>query len=90
MEAINRNLEGHPNGKNLGESVRKISDAATELASQTLESVRHTGEKAAESLQEQGTEYVRKAEEVIKNDPLRSSLVALGIGFLLGRFLSRS
>ena len=40
-------------------------------------------------MQEKSSAYAKKVEGVVKEDPIRSALVCLGVGFLLGRFFTK-
>ncbi len=48
-----------------------------------------TGTHQAEALQAQADEALRGVEDAVRNEPLKSLGIALGIGFLVGILLRR-
>ena len=75
--------------KTVNQDIQKLGGTVRDAAQEKIEQV---GEKAAEYY-EQGQDKVRGAacacEQLLRERPLMSVLIAVGVGWLLGRFWKR-
>ncbi|MES1991644.1 MAG: hypothetical protein V4441_11935 [Pseudomonadota bacterium] len=67
----------------------KAEAEAEELSATLGEEVREEIRLGAEVLSEKAHEGIKELEDLIKERPVQSVLVAFGIGFILSRLLSR-
>ena len=81
------------------EDIRKLGSIARDVAQEKLDEARTvasdavgTGRRRAEELYEQGRDKAEDAEdqviEYVRSKPIKSMLIAGGVGILLGMFLS--
>jgi len=76
----------------LKNSVRNVSDAAGEMKDDICVTANKAGHKVRDFINSASEELSHATETVtteIKGKPVQSSLIALGIGFVLGTLLSR-
>lgn len=76
-------------GNTLHEGFQKVSNAVSDMASHAAHSIKENSEDAVNKMTNKGGEYVKQAENVVKEDPIRVALICLGVGFLLGRAFSK-
>jgi ElaB/YqjD/DUF883 family membrane-anchored ribosome-binding protein len=65
----------------------KVADAVKEVARQGGASAVYKGKQMAGDVQEQVKHHARTVSETIEEKPVAASLVAFGIGFILGAVL---
>ena len=83
------NAKTQQTARNVQDSVSRVSDVVTDAASQAYDTARKSGEEVVHQLQDRGAEYAKSMESAIKSDPLRSALICAGVGFIVGRLMSR-
>lgn len=71
--------------RNFQEGFQKVSNAVSDMASHAANTLKENSENVVHQVQEKSSAYAKQVEGVVKEDPIRSALVCLGIGFLLGR-----
>ncbi len=75
--------------RNFQEGFKRVSNAVSDMASHAADTLKESGEEAVHQMQEKSSAYAKQVEGVVKEDPIRSALVCLGVGFLLGRFFTK-
>lgn len=75
--------------RNFQEGFQKVSNAVSDMASHAAHTIKENSEDAVHQMQEKSSAYVKQVEGVVKEDPFRSALVCVGIGFLLGRYCTK-
>lgn len=75
--------------KELREGISDVADALYHRAESTFEEMKRGGERSLERLYDEGRKQVRTAGRKIQDDPIRSVLLAAGVGVLAGLILQR-
>lgn len=78
------------NESQLGERMERTGERATRTLEDATSAVGRSLEGGARYLQETDSERIRSdVSGVMRNHPVMSMAVGIGLGFLIGRFLSR-
>jgi len=72
-----------------GEKVRKTYDAAREKAQQVMSQVRERASAYYSQGREKAADYTHRVEDMVREQPMKSVLIAAGVGLLLGMLLRR-
>jgi ElaB/YqjD/DUF883 family membrane-anchored ribosome-binding protein len=81
-----------PDHKALSEDLEEITQHLANLRAEVdslMRAIGSTGSHQAEALQMQADEALRGVEDAVRNEPLKSLGIALGIGFFVGILLRR-
>ena len=73
----------------MSEKTAKAKADAEELGATLGEEIREDIRVGTEELSERARDGIKDLEELIKEHPVQSTLIAFGLGFILSRFLSR-
>ncbi len=73
-----------------GQNIREMGAQAKEAARQQVEQVRQQASEYYERGREQAMEWEQNLERYIQDQPIKSLLIATGIGFALGAIWKRS
>jgi ElaB/YqjD/DUF883 family membrane-anchored ribosome-binding protein len=76
-------------GSEMLDSVKDLGSEAGHAASEGFQQVRDTAGEYIEKTQERAVDLERSMEKHIRNNPVKSILIATGAGCLLGIFLLR-
>lgn len=68
-----------------GEKINEFSEAVAVKGDRVV----HQGEDAVSAVQENATKYIDFAMDYTKKHPVKVTLIAVGIGFLFGKFLNK-
>ncbi len=74
----------------MGEGLRNMGEKVKETAQQKYEELRDQASEYYESGRERAKELEQTLEDYVQNQPVKSLLIAAGIGFLLGAIWKRS
>lgn len=69
--------------------VEEVREKVRASAEEVREKVREDIRAGAEDLSERARDGIKDLEELIKEHPVQSTLIAFGLGFVLSRLLSR-
>ncbi len=77
-----------PIGAGIRKAGEKINEFSETVAAKS-DRVVHQGEEAVNAAQENATKYIDLAMDYTKKNPLKVTLIAVGVGFLVGKFLNK-
>ena len=72
-----------------GEHARKTYDAAREKAQQVIGQVRERAGAYYQQGREKAVDYQHRVEDMVREQPMKSVLIAVGAGLVLGMLLRR-
>jgi ElaB/YqjD/DUF883 family membrane-anchored ribosome-binding protein len=73
----------------ISKNLQHIGDATKKMAAEGADALRHTATEYADRGRTRVREFEESVESHVKEQPVKSLLVAAGIGFLLGAFITR-
>jgi uncharacterized protein YjbJ (UPF0337 family) len=77
-----------PVGAGIRKAAEKINEFSETVAAKS-DRVVHQGEEAVSAAQKNAAKYIDFAMDYTKEHPVKVTLIAVGIGFLFGKFLSK-
>jgi ElaB/YqjD/DUF883 family membrane-anchored ribosome-binding protein len=73
--------------RDMGANIKDMGNSAKDAAREQIDRVRDTATEYYEQGRERFMEAEDSLEEYIREQPIKSVLIAVGIGFLVGKFL---
>jgi ElaB/YqjD/DUF883 family membrane-anchored ribosome-binding protein len=73
--------------RNVGDNIREMGNTVADAAQEQFDKARDTATAYYEEGRDRMMEVEGSFEEYIRDQPLKSILIAAGVGYLLGKFL---
>ena len=80
---------GSNEGSSTAEAARKTYDAARDKAQQVMGQARERAGEYYQQGRDKAAEYEGRVEEMVREQPIKSVLIAIGAGLVLGMLLRR-
>lgn len=71
------------------DDLHEFGGRAKDMAKDKMDQVRTGAADAADRIQDKAQDMERSVEKFVREEPMKSLLIAAGIGIILGRFLMR-
>jgi ElaB/YqjD/DUF883 family membrane-anchored ribosome-binding protein len=89
MAAVTEQVAANKRPRTVAEDLQELGDMAKEMAQEKVEQVRAGAADCATEGREKVRDVQRSFEQYVREQPLKSVLIAVGIGMVLGRFWLR-